>query len=501
MRAGWSGNCSRKAFYLQWLGAGLGLAATSWGTHAALGLLPAALPRSGEIGVDHRVLAFTLVISLISGVLFGLAPALKILQADMQGALKEGGRGISGARQRALGIFVVLEVAMALILLAGAGLMIRSLAALWSVNPGFQPEGVLEFGLSFPPSMAKSSPDAIRAMLRETQSRFAATPGVSAVSLSWGALPLSGDDEELFWMQGQPKPESESDMNWALRYIVGADYLKVMHVPLLKGRFLTNRDDNHAPLAVVVDEEFARRFFANENPIGKRLELQDPSGEAEIVGLVGHVKQWGLDTDDKQKLRAEMYVSILQQQDPAIPKMVPGVDVIVRCSATPATVFDALRRTSAAMNHEQVLFGEETMSEIIGESIAARRFAMILLGVFAALALVLAMMGVYGVTSYSVGRRTNEIGIRMALGARRSEVFRLVLSEGMQLASLGTIVGILAALMLTRLLSGLLFGVSAHDPLTLGGVAIVLGAIAALASWIPARRAMRVDPMVALRHE
>lgn len=483
------------------LGAGLGLAVTSWSTHAALKFLPTVLPRSSEVGIDGRVLAFTVLISLLSGILFGLVPALKLLHTDLQASLKEGGRGVSGPKQRAQGVFVILEMAMALVLLAGAGLMIRSLAALWNVDPGFQSAGILEFGLSFPSSMVKSSPDSIRALLRETESRFAATRGVSAVSLSWAALPMSEDDEDLFWMQGQPKPASEADMNWALRYIVGPDYLKAMGISLHQGRFFTNHDDNHAPLVVVIDEEFAHKFFANQNPIGKRLELQDPNGEAEIVGVVAHVKQWGLDIDDKQKLRAELYIPILQQEDSVFSKMIPGVDVIVRSDQPPTQVFAALRRTSASMSSEQAIYDQQTMNEIISGTIGAQRFSMLLLAAFATLALILAMIGVYGVTSYSVGRRTNEIGIRMALGARRSEVFRLVLGEGLQLALLGTLLGIAAALLLTRLLSGLLFGVSAHDPLTLAGVAILLGVVAAVASWIPARRATRVDPMVALRHE
>jgi predicted permease len=485
-----------ESILLALLGAGLGLAITSWGTHVALAMLPTVLPRAGEIAVDHRVLAFTIGISLLSGILFGLVPALKVMRTDLQGTLKEGARSVSGPKQRAQGLFVILEIAMALVLLAGAGLMIRSLAALWSVNPGFQSDGVLQFGLSLPPSLAKSPPEAVRAVLRETQARFAATPGVEAVSLSFGALPLEGDDEELFWLKGQPKPASESDMNWALRYAVGPDYLKVMRIALRQGRFLNNHDDNHAPLVVVVDEEFARKFFGKANPIGQRLELTDPHGEAEIVGVVAHVKQWSLDTDDKETLRAQLYLPILQQVDP-----VGGMDVVVRFTGSPTPVFEALRRTSAAMSSEQVIYGQETMNEVIAGTIAARRFAMILLGAFAALALALAMMGVYGVTSYSVGRRTNEIGIRMALGAKRSGVFRLVLGEGMRLAMIGTAVGIVAALAVTQWLEGLLFGVSAHDPLTLAGVAILLSSTVALATWIPARRATRVDPMVALRHE
>jgi predicted lysophospholipase L1 biosynthesis ABC-type transport system permease subunit len=241
-------------------------------------------------------------------------------------------------------------------------------------------------------------------------------------------------------------------------------------------------------------------FSARKNPVGKRLELEDPRGEAQIVGVVGHVKQWGLDTDDKEKLRAQMYLAILQQPDDVAP-LVHNVDVVVRCAISPAAVFNSLRSVNAKMSSEQVMYGAETMDEIIAGTLAARRFSMILLGAFAALALLLATIGVYGVISYSVGRRTNEIGIRIALGARRSDVFALVLREGMRLALAGTLLGAIAGMALTRLLSDLLFGVSAHDPLPFACVAIVLDSVAAAACWIPARRAMRVDPILALRYE
>lgn len=486
---------------LSWIGGSLGLALAAWGTRASLNLLPTALPRASEIHMDPRVLAFTFVISLLAGILFGIAPALKVLHADLQHTLKEGGRGTSGAKHKAQGIFVMLEVAMAVVLLAGAGLMIRSLAALWNVDPGFQPKDAVGFDLNFPLSMDKWPPAAIRARLREAEARFAATPGVTAVALSWGALPMMDDDEELFWMKGQPKPATNADMNWALRYIVGSDYLKAMGIRLQRGRFFTNHDDNHSPLVVAVDEAFARQFFGNENPIGKRVELEDLGGEAEIVGVVAHVKQWGLDTDDKEKLHAQMYVPILQQEDGAISKMAPGVGVVVRYTGSPAAVFDALRHTSEQMDRDQLVSGMETMEEVIAASMAARRFSMILLSVFAGIALLLAMIGVYGVTSYSVARLTNEIGVRIALGASRKQILGLVLGEGMSLTMSGTIAGILAAMLMTRLLSNMLFGVSAHDPLTLGIVAVVLGVVAVIACWIPANRAMGVDPMVALRYE
>lgn len=486
-----------ESLLLALLGGAMGLAVTALGTRAALATLPMTLPRANEVSVDYPVVAFTLLISVAAGILFGLAPVLQVFRTNLQTKLNEGGRSASIPKQKAQAIFVILETAMALVLLGGAGLMIRSLAALWSVDPGFQPAGVLTFGLSFPPAMAQEPPDAIRAALRKAEASFAGTAGVKAVSFSLGALPLTGDDDEaLFWLKGQPKPASENDMSWALRYIVGPDYLKVMRVSLVRGRFFNEHDTAKSQLVAVIDEEFAHKFFGLEDPIGKRLELDDPSGEAEIVGVVGHVKQWALDTDRKHPLQAQLYIPILQQQNPSV-----GVDVLVRFTSSATSVFRALRRASAAMNSGTVIYGAETMNEIIDRGIAARRFSMILLAAFAGVALVLAMMGVYGVTAYSVGRRTNEIGIRMALGARRGQVFQLVLKEGMALASVGTVAGLAAAMGFTRLLSNLLFGVSAHDPVTLVSVAGLLSAVLALACWVPARRAMQVDPMTALRHE
>jgi predicted permease len=373
------------------------------------------------------------------------------------------------------------------------------------VNPGFRADNVLTFTLTYPASLAKAPAEAIRQTMRETEARFAAAPGVHSVALVWGSFPLSEDDQELFWLQGQPKPTNEADMSWALRYFVGPDYLSAMRIPLVSGRFFTHSDDNHSPRVVVIDEEFAHKFFANENPVGKRVEVTDPAGEAEIVGVVGHVKQWSLSedlpSDDAPPLRAELYFPSMQQQDGVMRLLVPGVNVVVRCDGPTAGVLAALRRTSAEMNGEQVISGVQTMDEIIAQTISERRFSMILLGAFAAVALLLAMIGVYGVISYSVERRTNEIGIRMALGAERSTVFRLVLGEGMRLAVIGAVVGIVAALALTRLLLSMLFGVSAHDPLTFAAVALVLSVVAAVACWIPAWRATRVDPMIALRHE
>jgi predicted permease len=391
---------------------------------------------------------------------------------------------------------------MSLVLLIGAGLMLRSLAALWSVNPGFRSDNVLTFGLGLPPSMTHDSPDAIRAALRELDSKLASTPGVQAASQTWGAFPMNGDDEALFWLEGQPKPSSIHERNRALKYVVEPDYLKVMGIPLERGRFFTPQDDEHSPLVVVIDDAFARKYFGNENPIGKRISTDDYDAPAEIVGLVGHVKQWGLDADDdKRALRAQVYLPFMQMPDVAMALVPAGTGVVVRSNGAVPGLFDSIRHVVQEINSQHVVYGAETMDEIISSSLAARRFSMILFGVFAMLALVLSSVGIYGVISYLVGQRTHEIGIRIALGAQRRDVLRLVLGEGARMALLGVVIGLAAALGLTRLMANMLYGVSATDPLTYAAVAILLTMVALAACYIPARRAMRVDPMVALRYE
>jgi predicted permease len=489
-------------------GGGLGLLLAQWATRAMLGVLPAELPRAAEIQVDTHVLLFTMGISLCAGILFGLAPALKTSQPELHETLKESGRGASGTRHRAQSVFVAVEMAMALVLLVGAGLMIRSLMALWNVDPGFRPNNVLTFGLTLPPSMMTASPDAIRAYVREIDNRFAATPAVQAVSQSWGAVPLSGEDDQLFWIDGQPKPANEMDMDWTLDYVVGPDYLRVMGIPLLRGRFFAANDDEHSPRVAVVDDIFARKYFGNEDPIGKRLRMNSldltPNGTlVQIVGVVGHVNQWGLDSDQTNSLRAQLYLPCLQMPDPYMAN-VPGgggILLMVRADSAVQVLLEALRRTSRQMSGEQVIYHPETMDSIIATTLAPRRFSMILLGVFAGLALCLSSIGVYGVVSYLVGRRTHEIGLRMALGARQTDVLRLILGRGAKMALAGVVVGIAAALGLTQLMAKMLYGVSPADPLTFVGVALVLTLVALAACYVPARRAMRVDPMVALRHE
>jgi predicted permease len=482
-------------------GGGLGLLLAAWGTKVALQHLPSGLPRASEVGMDWKVLLFTAGIALLCGILFGLVPALRISKPNLQETLKEGGRGSGGGKQRAQGAFVVAEMAMALVLLIAAGLMIRSLSALWSVNPGFDSHNVLTFGVSLPSSMRDASPDAIRAALREVQSKLASTPGVKAVSLSWAAVPLASDDEELFWMEGQPRPSSENDMSWAISYVVQEDYLKVMGIPLERGRFFTAQDRERSPHVIVIDDVFARKFFGDQDPIGRRLILTSLGGAAEIVGVVGHVKQWGLDSDDKQSLRAQLYSSYLQGPDEIMRLSSGGTGALVRIDGNTAATTGTIRKALKEISGEHLIVSVQTMDEIIADSLAARRFSMVVLCVFAGLALGLASMGIYGVISYLVGRRTHEIGIRMALGARQTDVLRQILGQSMKMTFIGIFIGLLAAMGLTRLMANLLFGVSATDPVTFAGVGTILAIVALAACYVPARRAMKVDPIVALRYE
>jgi predicted permease len=480
-------------------GGGIGLLLAAWGMHIALGLLPDAIPRAAEIGIDFRVLAFTVIVSLLAGILFGLAPALKTSQADPHTALKDGGRGASG-KHRAQSIFVVVEMAVALVLLIGAGLMVRSLVRLWNVDPGFNPQNVLSFGLNLPPSMMNASPDGIRAAFREIDDRLASAPGVKAASQTWGAIPMGSDDEQLFWLDGQAKPANENDMSWAVDYIVQPGYLNVMGIPLERGRFFSPQDDEHSPPVAVIDDVFARKHFPGQDPIGKRIVLNNTSAKLEVVGVVGHVKQWGLDLDDTHSLRAQLYLPCMQMPDNFVAPP-SGSAVMLRYEGSLSAVMDSIRRTNREMSSQQVIYGVQTMESLISDSLAARRFAMILLGAFAVLALVLASVGIYGVIAYIVGQRTQEIGIRMALGAQRNDVLRLVVWQGARLALMGVSIGIVGALALTRLMTKLLYGVSATDPLTFAGLALILTLVAIAACCLPARRATRVDPAVALRYE
>jgi predicted permease len=483
------------------IGGLLGLLLAYWATNVAVRILPAEIPRTAEIQIDSHVLIFAVVISLVAGIIFGLAPALKSSEVLLSDSLKEAGRGSSGKRHRAQSVFVVLEMAMALVLLIGAGLMARTLSSLWSIEPGFDPRNVLTFTMSLPPSMHDASPAAVRAGYREIHRTFASVNGIEGVSAAWGAVPLGWDDEQLFWFDNQPKPANENDMYWALSYVVDADYLKTMRISLIRGRFLSDSDNENSQRVAVIDEVLAKKYFPNENPIGRHITFQHNDGPSEIVGIVSHVKQWGLDSDDVQPLRSQVYVPFMQLPDAAMRLAASGTAMLVRSDGSNPKVFDTLRAASRQMSGEQVLYAAQTMEEIISESLSSRRFAMILLGIFATLALILASIGIYGVISYLVGQRRHEIGVRVALGARRTDVLRLVLSQGARLATFGIVIGLACSFGLARLMAKMLYGVSAADPLTFTAVAVVLGVVALGACYIPARRAMQVDPVIALKYE
>jgi len=479
-------------------GGGLGLVVASWATNAALSVLPTTLPRASEVKLDVRVLIFTVAVSLLTGILAGLAPALKTSRWHLSETLKEGGRGTSRARGRMQGVFVAVEIALALVLLAGAGLMIRSLSALWKVDPGFRPDHVSTFGLNPSPSLRTNRPEAIRTALRDLSDKIASTPGVEAASLSAGAVPLQGEDDLFFWVDGQPKPSSQSEMHMALVYRVEPGYLRALGIPLKRGRFFTNQDDERSQPVVVIDEVFARKYFGDSDPVGKRID-QDGQDPQRIIGVVGHVKQWSLDGDEDQTLQSQLYEPFRQFPDDAMSGTAGGMGVVMRSNGL--APFEAIRRAVQSQNKQNVISRPQTMNEVIAGTLATRRFSMILLDAFAAIALLLASLGLYGVISYLVGQRTYELGIRLALGAQRGDVLRLVLSHGMKMALGGVALGLVAALGLTRLMSKMLYGVSATDPITFAVIVVILIGVALLACFVPARRATKVDPLVALRYE
>jgi predicted permease len=348
--------------------------------------------------------------------------------------------------------------------------------------------------------MMNSNADTVRAALRNVQTRFESAPGVQAVSYSWGALPLNGDDEWLFWIDGHPKPATDSEENWAINYVVGPSYLKLMGIHLQSGRFFTDQDNEHASRVAVVDEVFAQKYFPNQNPIGQRLHINDSDETTEIVGVVDHVNQWGLDSDSTQELRSQLYVPFMQLDDKNMAQTANGIGVLVR-SDNPAAVFDSIRRVNKQISSDQVVFSAQTMDEIVALSIADRRFSMLLLGLFAALALILSAIGIYGVVSYIVGQSTREIGIRVALGAKQTDVLRMVLLQGAKMTAIGIAIGAAISFLVTRLLNTLLFGVSHHDPITLVAVSAILAAVSLLACFVPARRATQLDPAAVLRSE
>jgi putative ABC transport system permease protein len=475
------------------MGGALGLVLAAWGVELLVALSPGNLPRLEEVGLDARVLAFTLGVSALTGVVFGILPALSASKADVAVSLKEGGsRGSTAGRgaRRLRSSLVVAEIAITAVLLAGAGLMVRSFAAVQSVDPGLRADRVLTFDFALPMTAYKEAPQRA-AFYEQLTARAAAIPGVEHAAIV-DALPMTGNTNVLaFVVEGRPPlpPEKVQD---AEMFSVAPGYFDVMGIPLLRGEPLTERHRADVPTVVVINETMARRYFPGEDPVGKRLNLGDPEKTPwwTVVGVVRDARTDGLDKEPYP----QMYVPAAQYPQRA------GT-FVARTKGDPASVVPALRREVASMDKDIPLYNLRTMEQVLSDSLSRRRFQMVLVAAFAGVGLLLAAVGIYGVISYSVTQRSHEIGVRMALGARVGDILKLVVGQGLWLALAGVGLGLLGAFALTRVLTSLLYGVSATDPLTFAAVASGLLGVALLACLLPARRATKVDPMVALRYE
>jgi putative ABC transport system permease protein len=480
-----------ESLLLALLGGGFGLLIALWATDLFVGLSGGEIPRLSTISVDGRILGFTALVSLLTGVIFGLAPALDSSKPELNVSLKEGGRAATGlGRQRLRQLLIISEVALSLLLLVGAGLMMKSFWRLQHVELGFNPDNLLTMDISMPPSRY---PDKDQAALFQERllERLSALPGVTSAA-STTVLPLSGANS-CDGMTIEGRPTTPADMPCVEVRDSSPDYFRTMGIPLLRGRQLTGRDNKDAPPVVIVNEAFARSFFPGQDPIGHRINhspADKPAVWREIVGVVGDVRHFGLDAE----ARPEFYEP--QLQAPSL-----GTSIVVRSNSDLTGLAAAVRREVLAMDKDLPVYHLKTMQELISDAVAQPRFRTLLLLIFAAVALLLSGLGLYGVMSYWVTQRTREIGVRMALGAQPGDVLRLVVGQGMALAGLGVCLGLAAAFALTRLIHSLLFAVSATDPLTFTAVPLVLCVVAFLASYIPARRATRIDPMIALRYE
>ena len=480
-------------------GAACGLLLARGLVAVALARVAGDLPAHSVVGMDWTVLAFTLGLSLVASVIFAAAPALQTTRHDVSETMKEGGRGVS-ARHRMQRGLVVAEIALALLLTVAAGLMVRTMWSLWQIDPGFDPKGILSFALAGTPSTDPSA-QALRDGYARLEDRIRQVPGVETVSIIGGSIPMSGDSELPFWVAGRPHATEQTKLPWALFYLVSPDYQKTFKLRMIKGRFLDNTDTERSQYTAVIDEELARSTFPNEDPIGQRIHLEIIDADYQVVGVVGHVRHWGLERDNLEKIRSQIYVPFRQIPDPIMPAAANGSGWVVRTSIGAGVMTEQIKRTVYASNPDMTLYGSETMEEIITNSLSQKRLTRMLLASFAILALVLAAVGIYGVMSQLVLQSTHEIGVRMALGAAPSTVLSMVLKNAMTMALLGIAVGAVVALLATRLLSSMLYGVGATDPLTFVSVAGILAAGALLSSYLPARRATRVDPMVVLRYE
>ena len=474
-------------------GGGLGLLTAVWGVELLVKLNEKNIPRALEINIDRRVLAFTLGLSLLTGIIFGLLPALQASKTALTETLKEGGRG-GTHRAGFRNLLVVAEVALALVLLIGAGLMVKSFIRLIEVDPGFQTQNLLTMQVALAGDKYRD-PQAVKAFYQQALEKVKAVPGVKAVG-AISALPLSGMvSGGFFAIEGR---QIAQQIPHADNRSVSHEYLQMMGIPLIRGRLLSERDTIDTPNVVIIDETLARRYWPNEDPLGQRVAFnRDPNGQQvwrEVVGVVGAIKHKALDADH----RGAFYFP--QNQ------LVWGGSkyLVVRTATEPMSLVAAVRAAVRTVDKEQSVYGEKTMETVVAESVAQRRFSMLLLGLFAVVALILAAVGLYGVMSYAVTQCTHEIGVRMALGAQSRDVLKLVVGQGMVMAVSGIAIGLGAAFALAKLLSsfsGLLFGVSPTDQTIFVIVPLLLTLVALAASYIPAYRATKVDPMVALRYE
>jgi putative ABC transport system permease protein len=481
-----------ESLLLSLLGAGLGLLLSWWLVELIVSLNPGNIPRLDEISLDGRVLAFTLLLSLGSGLIFGLAPALSISKIDLNEALKDASKAsVSGHQSNLRRAFVIAEIALSLALLVGAGLMVKSFVRLGRVELGFNPENVLTMRVALP-SNRYVEPPRQTAFYQQVVERVRALPGAQSASLI-SDPPVSGSTglwQNTFHIEGKPLPPPGERHSASLRWIT-PDYFKTMEIRLRRGRTLTEADVDGGPRVAVIDEAMARQFFPNEDPIGKRIVIYWRDRIArEIVGVVGNVRQASLDKDTGPHMYIPYYQTPLNY-----------ATLLVRTNADPLKLASAVKSQVLAVDRDQPVYAVQTMERIIDDSVAERRFQMLLLGIFAGAALALAGVGIYGVISYAVTERTREIGIRLALGAQAGDLLRLIIGQGIKLISIGVAIGLLASFGLTRLMKNLLYDVTATDPTTFLLIPLLLAVVALLACYIPARRATKVDPLLALRHE